>query len=156
MFILRLCVWELSLTTLRYRPLSENAKYEEPTPEGSTFDYDAKPEKFYWRVETSGVLPPDQIVHEGVKVIQQKLAGIIHDLESNGNANDGGDGYDGPQSPGGMDGNGGDHWEGFQTAYGAVNGAENQSAWGNAGGSTTPGYTTSYGNNQGGGYTGFN
>lgn len=113
------------------------------------------------RVESSGVLPPDQIVQEGVKVMQQKLAGIIHDLDdTDGNPTGAGDNaYDGPQSPDGIGANGTDHWDGFQTAYGAVNSSENQAAWGNApGGSTTPGYATSYGNNQGGsgGYTGFN
>jgi DNA-directed RNA polymerase II subunit RPB3 len=137
------------------RPLSENAKHEEPHPEGTVFDYDAKPNRFYIRVESSGVLPPDVIVKQGVEVMQKKLAAILHELHNSGdNEMGGGDDYDGPRSPD-VDAGGGDNWDGFQTAYGAVNSAANQAAWGNApGGSTTPGYGTSYGNS--GGYTGFN
>lgn len=122
--------------------MSEYAAYEDPPQEGEPFDYDAEPNRFYVRVETSGCLPPDTIVQEGVKVLQQKLAGLIHELtEGEGGAAAGGGNYNGPQSP---EYSGGEGWQdqGYTTPYG--NGG-NQSSWGGAGG-TTPYGTTPYGN----------
>lgn len=134
-------------------PLSENAKYEEPKQEGEPFDYDAVPSRFYLRVESSGVLAPDVIVQEGVKIIQQKLAGLIHALNEGDDGVGGGanGAYNGPQSPeyNGEDGG----WQdqgGYTTPY--SNGAGNQSSWGGAGG-TTPYGTTPYGNPGQGGWS---
>lgn len=96
------------------------------------------PQRFYFNVETAGPIPPDAIVGEGIKVIQQKLAGLIHELtETDGN----GDAYNGPRSPGYNEG--GDNWndQGSFTPYG--NGG-NQSSWGGQGGATPYG-TTPYG-----------
>ncbi|KAL1869072.1 hypothetical protein VTK73DRAFT_3411 [Phialemonium thermophilum] len=123
-------------------PLSEYAAYEDPPQEGEPFDYDAVPNRFYMRVETAGGMPPDVIVQEGVKVLQQKLAGLIHELsEGEGGAGDANGGYPtGPQSP---EYSGGDVWQdaGYTTPYGGGN----PSSWGGAGG-TTPYGTTPYGN----------
>ncbi|KAK3397062.1 DNA-directed RNA polymerase II 33 kDa polypeptide [Sordaria brevicollis] len=119
-------------------PPSEYADWEEPPQEGEPFDYDAVPNRFYFNVETAGPIPPDAIVTEGIKVIQQKLAGLIHELTES----DGGDGgYNGPRSPGYNEG--GDNWndQGSFTPYG--NGG-NQSSWGGQGGATPYG-TTPYG-----------
>lgn len=125
------------------RPPSEYASYEDPPQEGEPFDYDAEPSRFYVRVETAGGLPPDSIVQEGVKVLQQKLAGLIHELnEGEGDAGGAGANYNGPQSP---EYSGGAGWQdqGYTTPYG--NGG-NQSSWGGAAGGTTPYGTTPYGN----------
>jgi DNA-directed RNA polymerase II subunit RPB3 len=43
-------------------PLSENAKEEEPPRDDEPFDYNAKPSKFYFEVETDGSLSPQEVV----------------------------------------------------------------------------------------------
>lgn len=89
------------------------------------------------------MIEPDNIIHEGIKVLQQKVAALIHGLGEN----DGMDGeYDGPRSPEGLDG--GAPWQdqGYTTPYA---GAGNASAWG-GGGATAYG-TTPYGNSGSGG-----
>lgn len=43
-------------------PLSENAKEEEPPKEDEPFDFNAKPEKFYFEVETVGSMTPQEVV----------------------------------------------------------------------------------------------
>lgn len=126
-------------------PPSEYADWEEPPQEGEPFDYDAVPNRFYLNVETAGPLPPDAIVTQGIKVLQMKLAALVHSLSDEG---DGGD-YNGPRSP--EYGGGGEGWgqdQGFTTPYG--NGG-NQSSWGGAGG-TTPYGQTPYGAGAGGGW----
>ncbi len=121
--------------------MSENARFEDPPQEGEAFDYDARPSRFYFNVEGSGMLEPDVIVQNGIKVLQQKLASVIHEL----NASDGGvadeDGH-GARSPE-VGAASGDPWEGFTTPYG--NGG-NQSSWGGAGGTTPYDATSPYGN----------
>lgn len=107
------------------------------------FDFDAVPERFYFEVEGVGNLEPDAIIQQGIKVLQQKLAGIIQDLtdgENQGNALNGGAGYDAPRSP--DVGVSGSAWQdqGYTTPYG--NG-DNNSAWG--GGAATPYGATPYG-----------
>ncbi|KAK5661471.1 hypothetical protein OQA88_11373 [Cercophora sp. LCS_1] len=131
-------------------PPSEYATLEEPPQEGEPFDYDAVPNHFYFNVETAGPLPPDNIVSEGIKVLQYKLAELLREL-SDGDGGDGPNGgYDGPRSPG--FGGGGEGWgqdQGFTTPYG--NGG-NQSSWGGQGG-TTPYGQTPYGGGSGGGWS---
>lgn len=93
------------------------------------------PAKFYYEVESAGNLEPDAIIQQGISVMQQKLASLIHGLNEGDNV--GGD-YDGPRSPefGGGDGWGQD--QGFTTPYA---------------GSATPFGTTPFGNPGGmGGY----
>ncbi|KAI8821436.1 DNA-directed RNA polymerase [Fimicolochytrium jonesii] len=52
---------------------------EEPEPkDGDPFDYNAKPERFYFTVESTGSLPPADIVTRGLEVLQRKLA-TVHD-----------------------------------------------------------------------------
>ena len=102
------------------------------------------PNRFYFNVETAGSIPPQEIVTEGIKVLQTKLAGLIHELtEGEG---DGGD-YNGPRSPEFGGGGGGDNWQdqGYTTPYGNTG---NQSSWGPAGG-TTPYGQTPYGGSGG-------
>ena len=43
-------------------PLSANAREEEPPREEEPFDFNAKPEKFYFEVETVGSLSPQEVV----------------------------------------------------------------------------------------------
>ncbi|KAL9949543.1 45 kDa subunit of RNA polymerase II [Verticillium nonalfalfae] len=116
-------------------PKSRNADQEDPPQEGEPFDFDAKPGRFYFDVETVGSLDPDQIIQEGIKIMQEKLALMLHTLtgEAEGGGMDGGD-FDGPRSPDmNMDGQG---WndQGYTTPY---NGG-NQTAWGGGGSATTP------------------
>jgi DNA-directed RNA polymerase alpha subunit len=48
-------------------PLSDNAQEEEPPRDDEPFDFNAKPNKFYFEVETDGSLAPQEVV---MKVIQ--------------------------------------------------------------------------------------
>ncbi|KAK3946415.1 DNA-directed RNA polymerase II subunit RPB3 [Diplogelasinospora grovesii] len=118
-------------------PPSEYADWEEPPQEDEPFDYDAVPNRFYFNVETAGNLPADAIVTEGIKVLQQKLAGMIHELTEGEGDGANGD-YNGPRSP--EYNNAGDGWQdqGYTTPYG--NGGA-QSSWGGAGGATPYGQT---------------
>lgn len=137
-------------------PKSKYAEWEEPAQEGEPFDYDAVPGRFYFELESAGNMDPDVVVQEGIKVLQQKLAGIIAGLGSTAEGLDGGmdmggdmNGGDGfvPQSPGGF-GGGDDTWGGggarqqgsFTPFDGAAGG---QGAW--AAGGTTPYGATPYG-----------
>lgn len=60
-----------------HRPKSKNADWEEPLPENAPFDYDAVPEKFYFDIESSGSLPPQEILEQGLKYLQDKLATVL-------------------------------------------------------------------------------
>jgi DNA-directed RNA polymerase II subunit RPB3 len=121
--------------------------------EGEPFDYDAVPGRFYFEVETAGNLTPDDIVQQGIKVLQTKLASVLIGLtegDSKGNSNGmNGNGYE-PQSPdAGMNGAG---WNdaGYTTPYADQNGGQG-SAWGGQGGATPYGATP-----YGGGGNGWN
>ncbi|EIM82696.1 insert subdomain of RNA polymerase alpha subunit [Stereum hirsutum FP-91666 SS1] len=63
-------------------PLSENAKEEEPPRDDEPFDYNAKPNKFYFEVETDGSLGPQEVVMKGLGELQTKLANLILGLKS--------------------------------------------------------------------------
>ena len=81
------------------------------------------------------------IIQQGIKVLQQKLAGLIQALgEGDSGAGMNGD-FGGPRSP---EYQGGDAWQdqGYTTPYG--NGGA-QSSWGNVGGATPYGTATPYG-----------
>lgn len=43
-------------------PLSDNAKEEEPPRDDEPFDYMAKPNKFYFDVETDGKVAPREVM----------------------------------------------------------------------------------------------
>ncbi|EEB07420.1 RNA polymerase II subunit 3 [Schizosaccharomyces japonicus yFS275] len=62
-------------------PKSKNADWEEPPREGETFDYNAQPRKFYMEVEGVGSIPPNQIILQGIRVLQEKLAVLVRDLD---------------------------------------------------------------------------
>ncbi|CAD6505025.1 BgTH12-00524 [Blumeria graminis f. sp. triticale] len=124
-------------------PKSNYASWEEPPQEGEPFDYDAAPERFYFEVEGAGNLEPDQIIQQGIKVLQQKLASVIKDLTEGGDGPNaiGLNGYDAPRSPENMNGLG---WQdqGYTTPFGSGGQA---GQWG--AGSTTPYGATPYGQN---------
>ncbi|KAF2479064.1 DNA-directed RNA polymerase [Neohortaea acidophila] len=112
-------------------PETKNAKWEDPPAEGAPFRYDDEPEQFYITLEGTGVLPPDAILHSGIRTLQAKLAGVIQELGKAGGQQDG---LDGGASP--MDGmvNGGG------TAYGATSAYGGQSSYGQDPGYQTPAY----------------
>ncbi|CDH51848.1 rna polymerase rpb3 rpb11 dimerization domain-containing protein [Lichtheimia corymbifera JMRC:FSU:9682] len=57
-------------------PLSHNAKYEDPPDPEAPFDYNAKPDRFYFEAETVGSLSPDEVVTMALKTLVDKLAYI--------------------------------------------------------------------------------
>lgn len=127
-------------------PLGANAQWEEPAPEGAPFDYNAVPNQFYFDIETVGGLEPDGVMQQGIKVLQNKFALVIHELQ--GTTDSGAEGYGGPRSPqvdafGGTSRYGGA--AGYETQYAARDGQG--SVWGGAAvaGGTTPYGATPYG-----------
>ncbi|KIM91837.1 hypothetical protein PILCRDRAFT_809813 [Piloderma croceum F 1598] len=63
-------------------PLSENAKEEDPPRDDEAFDFNAKPRKFYFEVETDGSLGPQEVVMKGLAELQTKLANLILGLKT--------------------------------------------------------------------------
>lgn len=114
----------------------KNGPMEAPPQEGEPFDYDAEPRTFYFNLESTGAMPPDTILHHGIKVLQQKLAGVIQEL---GDASD-------PSQPSALDLHGGQSPDmmngGGMSAYGGQSayGNGNRSAYG--GGTADPGFQT--------------
>ncbi|PPQ67312.1 hypothetical protein CVT25_005896 [Psilocybe cyanescens] len=111
-------------------PLGENAKEEEPPRDDEVFDFNAKPNKFYFEVETDGSLGPQEVVMKGLAELQTKLANLIlglksgpdHDMASNDvQANGHGPVIDTPWTAG--------------TTWASPNTAPPTTAWG---GSTSP------------------
>ncbi|KAJ3158517.1 DNA-directed RNA polymerase II subunit RPB3 [Geranomyces michiganensis] len=63
-------------------PLSAKA-VEEPAPrDDEPFDYKAKPERFYFTVESTGALPPTTIVTQALDVLMRKLAEVHRVLQN--------------------------------------------------------------------------
>ncbi|ODQ64245.1 putative DNA-directed RNA polymerase II subunit [Nadsonia fulvescens var. elongata DSM 6958] len=62
-------------------PKSANCDWEEPPRENEPFDYNAKPNQYYFTVESAGSLKQHDIVMRGIDVLQKKLAGIIFELK---------------------------------------------------------------------------
>ncbi|KAJ3815903.1 DNA-directed RNA polymerase II, subunit 3 [Lentinula lateritia] len=58
-------------------PLGENAREEEPPREDEPFDFNAKPNKFYFDVETDGSLGAQEVVMKGIAELQKKLASLV-------------------------------------------------------------------------------
>ncbi|KAF9268887.1 insert subdomain of RNA polymerase alpha subunit [Marasmius fiardii PR-910] len=63
-------------------PVGENGKEEEPPRDDEPFDFNAKPNKFYFDVETDGSLGPQEVVMKGLAELQKKLANLILGLKS--------------------------------------------------------------------------
>ncbi|KIY48076.1 RBP11-like subunits of RNA polymerase [Fistulina hepatica ATCC 64428] len=62
-------------------PLSDNAKEEDPPRENEVFDFRAKPQNFYFNVETDGSLSPQEVVLKGLSELQKKLASLFLGLK---------------------------------------------------------------------------
>ena len=115
-------------------------------------EYDSSQTQFYINLESSGVLPPDKILHSGIRVLQEKLASVIQELEP---PRDDGQTNGVPRSPDMMDLGGGTAYGG-NTSYGNAGAggatpgwgnvaAGGNSAWGGGGGGQTPYGATPYG-----------
>ncbi|KKA27115.1 hypothetical protein TD95_005197 [Thielaviopsis punctulata] len=118
-------------------PKSKYAEWEEPPNPDEPFDYDAVPDKFYFEVEGVGTLEPNEIIQNGIEVLQKKLAEVLHGLTGRENEDeDMAGGYEnGPRSPDlNMDNSHPWNDQGYTTPYGG-SGNGNQSVWGSA---TTP------------------
>jgi len=63
-------------------PLSDNAQEEEPPRDDEAFDFNAKPNKFYFEIETDGSLGPQEVVMKGLGELQTKLANLILGLKT--------------------------------------------------------------------------
>ncbi|WPH04111.1 DNA-directed RNA polymerase II subunit RPB3-like protein [Acrodontium crateriforme] len=111
-------------------PESRNKDWSRPPVEGEPFDYTAEPRKFFINLEGTGVMPPDQILHNGIKTLQQKLAFIVQNLR----------GTSDPSQPNGMD-ESANMGGGFSPTDGIMNG--NGTAYGgNSAYAPDPGYQT--------------
>ena len=97
----------------------KNAEWEsEETAADFTFNPDAQPSAFFFDLESTGVLEPDEIVHQGVDVLQKKLAEIITWLRKPDEAMNGGMSPDGYEPAPADDGYG--YGRGGTTPYGAT------------------------------------
>lgn len=133
------------------RPVSDNSKLE-PTPdETDRFDYTAEPDRFYINLETVGGIDAESCFQQGIRVLQQKVAGVIQELSPGGQAN-GADEYvpRSPDAPAGMGqggytsyGGGASAWGGGTTPFGGGTGGGATTPYG--GGATQYGATTPYG-----------
>ncbi|KAK7472583.1 RNA polymerase II subunit 3 [Stygiomarasmius scandens] len=63
-------------------PVGENGREEDPPRDDEEFDFNAKPRKFYFDVETDGSLGPQEVVMKGLSELQKKLANLILGLKS--------------------------------------------------------------------------
>ncbi|KAK4054980.1 RNA polymerase II subunit 3 [Microbotryomycetes sp. JL221] len=65
-------------------PVSTNAQYErEPSQDGSdVFDFNSKPTRFYFNIETIGQLPPEQIVSKSIDNLILQLDFIEKSIQS--------------------------------------------------------------------------
>ncbi|EMC94913.1 hypothetical protein BAUCODRAFT_123413 [Baudoinia panamericana UAMH 10762] len=116
-------------------PESKNREWEEPPQEGQNFDFVAEPEQFFLNLEGTGVMPPDGVVHAGIRTLQQKLATVIQQLATTTDTGHeiNGLGGRGDADMGGMS----PPDDGAGTAYGGRMSAYGQTAYG---GGTTPAY----------------
>lgn len=118
-------------------PDSKNVNWEEPAPDDAHFDFNAEPEQFFVTLEGTGVMPPDQILHAGIRTLQEKLATVVKTLGTASDAAAATNGMDtGGMSP--MDDGMGTN--GNMTAYGGTSMHGGHSAYGQDPGYTTPGY----------------
>jgi DNA-directed RNA polymerase II subunit RPB3 len=63
-------------------PISKNGELEPEPLEDEPFDYNAKPNKFYLNVESTGSLEPKEIITGGLKIMIAKLAMIQMELNN--------------------------------------------------------------------------
>ncbi|KAK2596230.1 RNA polymerase II subunit 3 [Conoideocrella luteorostrata] len=124
-------------------PKSKYAEWEDPPQEGEPFNYDAVPDRFYFEVETSGSMEPDQIVQGGIRALQQKIGALLKGLDPKKYGGEEPAEFDGPRSPDmNMDG-GTTPWQdgGYTTPYGGnmTSYGGGNTAYGGGGGNTAYG-----------------
>jgi len=122
-------------------PVSKNGVLEDD-PDDKPFDYDAEPDRFYFNVETVGTIDAETCFQQGIRVLQQKIAGVINELTPSGAAN--AEEEYAPRSPDAVDqglGAGG----GFTPYGGAASAWGGTTPYGGGGGATQYGATTPYG-----------
>jgi DNA-directed RNA polymerase II subunit RPB3 len=114
------------------RPKSKFASWEDPPIEGEPFNYDAVPSRFFMDIESAGSMPPDEIMQQGIKYLQEKLAAVIKTFREEGD--------DGVRSPGQDYAMGGMGVGGYETPYGAGGAmGDNRTPYGGGGfGQATP------------------
>lgn len=133
-------------------PVSKNAAEEEAEKDEQVFHMDDAPSHYYFNIESVGTLDPDQILHEGIRSLQARLAGVLQAVGSEGEANK--DNDMGMRSPeqnafGGASAYGGGRTPGYGTSYQPRDPGAG-SAWGGAmAGGATPFGATPYGQNGG-------
>ncbi|KAG1732220.1 DNA-directed RNA polymerase II, subunit 3 [Suillus paluster] len=128
-------------------PVGENAKEEEAPRDDEVFDFNAKPRKFYFEVETDGSLGPQEVIMKGLAELQTKLANLILGLKEGVELPTGGDtaqagvvadgvrmpasgaGYASPAGGGGWSAGGGSGSGGGWSTSPAQNTGGNTSAW---------------------------
>ncbi|KAJ3775030.1 insert subdomain of RNA polymerase alpha subunit [Lentinula raphanica] len=127
-------------------PLGQNAREEEPPREDEPFDFNAKPNKFYFDVETDGSLGAQEVVMKGIAELQKKLASLVLALRRVRNGENemdvptSGDQTFGDQPAAGSGGEA--TWgSGPASSWGSSPGSGGGSSWGNnnygSGGNTT-------------------
>ncbi|KAL7267332.1 RNA polymerase II subunit 3 [Rhizina undulata] len=123
-------------------PKSKYADWEDAPVEGEPFNYDAVPSRFYLDIETVGSLPPDEIMQQGIKYLQEKLATVIKVFTDGPTGDADGFGDSGVRSPGqdyAMGGMGSGGGAGFETPYGGGSGMDNRTPYAGGGfGGATP------------------
>ncbi|GMM35010.1 DNA-directed RNA polymerase II core subunit [Saccharomycopsis crataegensis] len=62
-------------------PKSDYCAYEEPPNPDEKFDYTAKPNNFYFDVETVGTINPNEVILRGIRELRNKVAGVIYSLD---------------------------------------------------------------------------
>jgi len=80
-------------------PVSANGKEENQPRDDQPFDFNAKPEKFYFEIETTGSLSPKEVVMKGLQELQTKLAFLTHQIDSQTGRGADGDGMTGLTQP---------------------------------------------------------
>ncbi|KIY73033.1 RBP11-like subunits of RNA polymerase [Cylindrobasidium torrendii FP15055 ss-10] len=63
-------------------PISDNRLEEEEPRDDDAFDYLAKPNKFYFEVETDGSLGPQEVVMKGIAELKKKLENLVLGLKA--------------------------------------------------------------------------
>ncbi|KAI8617096.1 DNA-directed RNA polymerase [Chytriomyces sp. MP71] len=62
-------------------PVGPNGAEEEPPGPDEPFDYKAKPDRFYFQVEGTGVMDPRDIVNKAIELVHAKLVNVVQSLQ---------------------------------------------------------------------------
>jgi len=119
-------------------PKSENALSEEPPNPDEPFDYTAKPDKYYFHLESAGSMKPEDIMLQALSQLQAKLSvanlGLMEEVNEMNRVN----GQKGSMGGGRMNGYGGDRGTGdgpgtYYSGGGRMGGGGNATSnWGDS------------------------